>query len=177
MTEVLEVLTKARALVDKGWLQGGWFTVTGKTGRNQIDRVCSAGAIRLAANPVMMERCGMVTCSCGCGSMALSANVSALSVQAEQVLGEVIGLHWQSIPEWNDTNGRTKEQVLAVFDEAIKRLTPPPPEPVFEGGIVALPTFGESKVTYVLDGNKFISVNVPDYVPASFEQKVLVNSA
>ena len=169
----LEVLTKARALVDKGWMRGGWYHV-GKNG--QVERVCAAGAIRLAAR---QETPSIVVCSCGCGGGLGDFGPTALSIQTEQALGDVIGTGWESIPEWNDVSHRTKEEVLAAFDEAIKRLTPPPPEPVFEGPIVAIPTpvFGETKVTYTLIPNvHYVFADTPTYVPDEFT-KELVSTA
>jgi hypothetical protein len=171
--EVLEVLTRARTLVNKGWLQGGWFHVEDD---GAYKAACAAGAIRLAATGGNANTVLTVRCTCGCGSAQMAeVSVTSLSMQAEQVLGDSIGIHWQTIPEWNDRAGRRKEEVLAAFDEAIKVLTPPPPPPTYD--VAAKPVeFGQSKVTYTLDPvtGQFIPVTVPDYVPASFAAKELV---
>lgn len=168
----LEVLTKARALVDKGWLQGGWYTVDRE---GKPDRVCTAGAIRLAAGKTGMPG-GIVGCSCGCGSTMLTVNTTQETVLAEQALADVIGIHWQTIPEWNDMTGRTKAQVLAAFDKAIEVYTPPPTYDAAACVAEAI-AFGKSKVTYTLDP---VSTSwVPDTVPDSLVEttKVLVSTA
>jgi hypothetical protein len=168
MTEVLEVLTKARALVNKGWMRNGWYHIDPRTG--EVDRMCAAGAIRLAAAGDNIRR--LEGCHCGCGGGIPNFGPTALSLQAEQVLAQVIGVSWQSVPEWNDHNHRTKGEVLAAFDEAIKMVTP---KPTYDAAacIAEAVAFGQSKVTYAIPSW------VPDTVPDSFVQdvKVLVSSA
>lgn len=89
-----EVLRGAKGVLQRqGWLQGGYGTVDG---------------------PVDL----LGACAVACGAKHLGAGSAALD--AEQIvvpyLREVIGLH---VSPWNDTFGRTLDEVIAAIDRAI----------------------------------------------------------
>lgn len=102
---VVDVLTKARGLVEKGW-------TTGHYARD------SFGA-----------ECDYSFASCWCAEGALFASCTGLTFAEpgteDDALGrafnrmfDVIGS--KHIPTWNDAPGRTQAEVLAAFDRAIE---------------------------------------------------------
>lgn len=98
-----ELLVKARNRLERdGWMRGCFLEPEGT-------RVCSWGAI--------------------CYETPLHSGVDCPREYDEAVatLGGVVGVDKAAaIAVWNDTPGRTKEQVLAAFDEAIRRTAPAP---------------------------------------------------
>jgi len=93
-----EILTQAREiLVTKGWTQE-------KYARDKAGKQCEIE---------------FGSCFCALGAIILSARGSEYFKTACRVLEEEI--NWSSIPSWNDASSRTKEEVLAAFEGAIKR--------------------------------------------------------
>lgn len=105
-TTVKEVLTAARWIIDNvGWCQKYYYKTKAGLGRfdvssaTDVDCACSIGAIYLTeASPVLQNQ--------------------ALDM-FDSTLNDVSGVPF--IATWNDKRDRTKEEVLAVFDKAIKR--------------------------------------------------------
>lgn len=185
--DALEVLTGARALVAKGWLKGNWFAL-GQGG--QVVKACSAGAIRVVANNGSTEFATRMAmqCGCGCGGGAMAfTTITTITAEAEDALARGIRETMPSvssyitradIPEWNDSGSRTLEEVLAAFDKAIANLTPePPPRTYVAAACVATAVeFGQSKVTYTLGPVYAPTSWVPDTIPETFIEKVLVST-
>lgn len=90
-----EVLTNARALVAQGWTQGDW---------RDGSCYCAAGALRSVTRGMLGDAW----------------------VEAVAALKAAIGRHRfcgdREIIGWNDTPGRTQEEVIAAFDRAIAAL-------------------------------------------------------
>lgn len=104
MKAVYQTLVEARKLIDeKGWTQGAMFRSS--TGvklsflkKEQTASYCMVGALRAQYRPD-----------------------PSIYGQVQELLHDVIGEEWASLESWNDQPGRTKEEVLAVFDKAIER--------------------------------------------------------
>ena len=102
-----KLLQEARAEIEKGWSQGNFFefkdgTHTNSIGnRRNITKCCMIGAIILH-DLKYDERYG---------------------AQARELLRDIIGerLGVRDIVYFNDKVAKSKEEVLEVFDEAIRR--------------------------------------------------------
>jgi hypothetical protein len=88
-----QLATAARAIVERGWSQGSQT----KNWDNGIDSFCAVGAMKRAMID-LDER--------------YSVFVDVMIKMSEVLEGDAIVV-------WNDREGRTKEQVLAKFDELI----------------------------------------------------------
>jgi hypothetical protein len=102
MTTVLQILTKARDLIEKkGWTQNS--NARNKNGKEVLEHnrnavcFCASGAIWRA------------------GGRCWNQEID----DAEEIL--ISCIRNQEIVEWNDQEGRTKKQVLAAFDRAIAK--------------------------------------------------------
>lgn len=132
---LLSVAMIARDMIDRGWTQGTWHRKGWRDGES-IDFVCTEGAIqqsmRLAiANELNMEpliceqlnnltpheRRSMVE------TMALNLS-QPREKKVFQYMCKMLGVH--SIPGWNDSRERTKEEVLRLFDNLISELSDRP---------------------------------------------------
>jgi len=103
MNPTVEVLTRARALVARGWVQYTGHSIRG---------VCAAYAIMAVAQDAMLDYANPVL-----------VFLTAMRQETKT--------HWPDIPGWNDMPGRTQAEVLAMFDKAIELATPhPAPPPV-----------------------------------------------
>jgi hypothetical protein len=88
---VVESLKRARALVERGWCQN--------SSEDDKHNVCPSYAVQIAtADRVEVYSRGV--------NLARLAMVKAIG--------------WANIPAWNDHPGRTKAEVLAMFDRAIE---------------------------------------------------------
>ena len=95
------ILTDARKRVEAGWVQGRAY--------NEAGDVCAGHAIDLSYYDLAHKM--------GASMDDRSDAVALLSQAVEQ------GAHRQwpgGIPGWNDHDSRTKAEVLAAFDEAIR---------------------------------------------------------
>lgn len=112
--EALAVLTRARAYVEEGWVQGTGYL--SDEGGNVIKR-CAGQAIQDAYYAVH----GSKVAGCLCGSCPTPDNGAFNTAMREFQ----VTIRYDNIPHWNDTNGRTKTEVLAAFDATIERLSGP----------------------------------------------------
>jgi len=134
----LAILVSARALLARGWVQGAWYVMEAPDGRR---RVVGAGSLT-------SRNFGDIVQSCLVGAVAEAARwhtpergTAGPAVDALwSELGELAGLRpvadeWTPTPvlrkrevvdlaRWNDRRGRTREEVLALVDAAIARLSP-----------------------------------------------------
>ena len=108
-----QILIRARALIERGWTQK--CTARNKAGIpcSVCDDDASAWSISGALDAAKTQMFGLMD--------------SAAFHDATQTLRDVIfpqskGPSHLSLPDWNDTPGRTKDEVLAPFDDAIGRL-------------------------------------------------------
>lgn len=92
MTTTREILAKARALVERGWVQGRFSRM--KRGKECF---CAVGAICRAA-----------------GEAQACHRLGALKAVEAEIPQEFL------LSQWNDAPGRTQAEVLAAFDRAIQ---------------------------------------------------------
>ena len=144
--QTLAVLVGARALIARGWLQGGWYVLQAPDGRR---RFVGAGSLTRRSFGEIVQSClvGAVVESARWHTAARGAAGPAID-RLWHELGELTGRRpptdpWPPTPvlrsrqvgelaSWNDNPGRTREEVLQLLDTAIARLTPaaePAPEP------------------------------------------------
>ncbi|HEX6215269.1 MAG TPA: hypothetical protein VFZ38_10645 [Vicinamibacterales bacterium] len=107
--DVKQVLIEARRLIaEKGWTQGTWARDENNVRCDTIDKAavcfCGLGAIRAAANHPAAD----------------PIRDKIFIWQAEEFLNEASKV--SDYVKFNDTPGRTREEVLAVFDRAIGEL-------------------------------------------------------
>jgi hypothetical protein len=134
----LAVLVGARALLERGWVQGGWYVLEAPDGRRrfvvagsltrrgfgEIVQSCLVGAVVESARWHTPER--------GAAGPAIDAlwhELGELSVGRPPVdpRTPIPVLRSRQVGElttWNDRRGRTREDVLNLLDGAIARVTP-----------------------------------------------------
>lgn len=88
--------------------------------RNLIDR--KGWSPYASGGPTMPEAAQCAGLACAAANGALGG----VSLDASRALREVVG---GDVYDWNDAPGRTKEEVLTAFDEAIAATAPPPADP------------------------------------------------
>lgn len=99
MNEVVQVLTGARALIERGWCQGHFMEHF-----PDGPHYCAVGAIATALE--------VSDTQFGIRGFVYDSGVKQLA----ETVGE------GCVPRWNDALWRTKAEVLAAFDETIARL-------------------------------------------------------
>ena len=97
MTTLLDCLTRARELVSNGWVQHNSVKII--EGKSHF---CMTGA-------------------CFRASIEVSKTIFNDALGDRAVLALQQSLGQGSVVSYNDTTGRTKAEVLAVFDKAIER--------------------------------------------------------
>lgn len=104
MISAKQVLIDAKALIQKhGWIQGSYG--------NSYIGYCASGAICSVAQ------------AAGWAAAAEAAPVARAAASAvARAAGPAAARAELDIVEYNDAQGRTKEEVLAVFDKAIASL-------------------------------------------------------
>ena len=136
--QTLAVLVGARALVARGWLQGGWYVLEAPDGRRRF----------VGAGSLTRRSFGEIVQSCVVGAVVESARwhtaeKGAAGPAIDRLWHELGGLTghrppadpWPPTPvlrsrqvgelaTWNDNPARTREDVLQLLDTAIARLTP-----------------------------------------------------
>lgn len=110
--EVHDVLVAARNMIDlEGWGQasipGGFYDRPGSCANTAINKVADRRVLyRWEPQAALTDALGLARSAAGL------PNLRALFL-------------------WNDTPGRTKEEVLALFDKAIQVTAPAPPDPTW----------------------------------------------
>jgi hypothetical protein len=136
--QTLAVLVGARALVARGWLQGGWYVLQAPDGRR---RFIGPGSLTRRSFGQIVQSCliGAVVESARWHTAEKSAAGPAIDTLWHE-LGELSGRRAPSDPwppspvlrsrqvgeltTWNDHPARTRDEVLQLLDTAIARLTP-----------------------------------------------------
>jgi hypothetical protein len=95
----VQVLKSARARIERGWCQGVWA----KNAKGQETSVRGEDAV----------------CWCAMGAVVASSTTSTLHTEAAVrfYLAEAVG---KDVQVFNDTPNRKKEEVLVMFDKAIR---------------------------------------------------------
>ena len=96
---VLTILREARKLLKSGWRQ-----YTPRTIQDGHDKYCMAGALYHASSQIRMA----------------NKDIHGIYESAFLHISDEIG--GGSIVEWNDTTGRTQEEVISVLDNTIKTI-------------------------------------------------------
>jgi hypothetical protein len=136
--QALAVLVGARALIARGWLQGGWYVLEAPDGRRRF----------VGAGSLTPRSFGEIVQSCLVGAVVESAR---WHTSEKGAAGPAIGRLWHELGElsghrppadpwpptpvlrcrqvaelatWNDNPSRTREEVLQLLDTAIARLGP-----------------------------------------------------
>jgi hypothetical protein len=133
----LAVLVGARALIERGWVQGGWYVLEAPDGRR---RFVGAGSLTRRSFGEIVQSClvGAVVESARWHTSERGAAGPAIDTLWHQ-LGELAGgpppvdprtpipvLRSRQVGDlttWNDRRGRTQEEVLDLLDAAIARVT------------------------------------------------------
>jgi hypothetical protein len=89
------LITARDELAERGWMQGDYGTVDGPK--------CTVGAVQWAAH--------------GRPDWYPNKGMTAEEIDANHVIESVLGT-W-AVVDWNDTNGRTVDEVIAAYDEGI----------------------------------------------------------
>src|SRR5215831_20348681 len=108
--QVINVLTRAKELVKRGWTQGTAMSDDGK-------QVCAAQAINMAYYGIRNE-----SLSSGEFKVCMDASEGIANATLIAAAVEVTGMTWHGIPNWNDFPGRTQTEVVDTFDRAIKMI-------------------------------------------------------
>jgi hypothetical protein len=130
------VLVGARALLERGWIQGGWYVVQSQDGRRRFVGVGS----------LTRRSYGEIVAACLVGAVAESARLhspepgtAGPAIDALwHALGELEGhvppadpwpptplirnRHVCDLTRWNDDAARTREDVLRLVDAAVARV-------------------------------------------------------
>lgn len=116
MTTVLDVLVRARELIEQGWCQhdfaqDAYGQETGSMGDDDACRFCAWGAIRHTTWELESDL-----------ARQIQLEVQATRALAMAIKGDTI-CPGGTIAEWNDTFGRKQIDVLEVYDTAIEQET------------------------------------------------------
>ena len=126
----LAVLEGARAELEVGWVQGGWWSVTSADGNQRlvsgfaaagggrpdhVDGSCLVGALARAGSPSDVGRAVDAVYDALWASHGQPAPAGLPPVPSPEVRQARV----RTLTRWNDRAGRTREEVLAVVDRAI----------------------------------------------------------
>ena len=138
----LAVLEGARAELEAGWVQGGWWSVTSADGSQRlvigdsggspahVDGSCLVGALARGGGPYVGRAVDAVY-----DALWASRGQPALAGLPPVPSPEVRLARMRTLTQWNDRAGRTREEVLAMVDRAISATimdlmsAPRPPRP------------------------------------------------
>jgi hypothetical protein len=139
----LAVLVGAKALIQRGWVQGGWYVLEAPDGRR---RFVGAGSLTRRSFGEIVQSClvGAVVESARWHTSERGAAGPAIDTLWQQ-LGELCGglppvdprtpipvLRSRQVGDlttWNDRRGRTREDVVRLLDRAIARVAPAAADP------------------------------------------------
>ena len=140
----LAVLEGARAELEVGWVQGGWWSVSSADGGHRlvtgdaggspahVDGACLVGALARAGSSSDVGRAVDAVYD----ALWASRGQPTLSGGLPPVPSpEVRRARVRTLTQWNDRAGRTQEEVLAVVDRAVSATimdlmsAPRPPAP------------------------------------------------
>ena len=130
-----EVLDRARALIETGWVQDRWYVLAPRRSSllrqavvapDEVEAACLVGALALALRE-QDPRADLLT---GGGPVldvvwhaAREAGASPDPVPARRAWPRDTRLrHVRNLTRWNDRPGRTRDDVLAVLDDASSRV-------------------------------------------------------
>lgn len=103
MSEIASTLREARAIAAEGWSPLVGY------GDKSTGNVCAVGAIYVAANGWHRIHDYPQTTSTDTTELAICILAAAVTARGQH-----------GLEDWNDGQGRTKDEVLAAFDRAIE---------------------------------------------------------
>jgi hypothetical protein len=124
----LAVLEGARAELEAGWVQGGWWSVTSADGSQRlvtgdsggspahVDGSCLVGALARAGPDVGRAVDAVYDALWASRGQASQPRPGGLPPVPSP---EVRLARVRTLTQWNDQAGRTREEVLAMLDQAI----------------------------------------------------------
>ena len=127
----LAVLEGARAELEAGWVQGGWWSVTSADGDRRlatgdaggspahVDGACLVGALARAGSFSDVGRAVDAVYDALWASRGQAADRPAPGELPPVPAPEVRLARVRTLTQWNDQAERTHEQVLAMVDRAI----------------------------------------------------------
>jgi hypothetical protein len=131
---ILGVLVEARALLGQGWLQGTWFAVR-PSGR-PLPAVAATSKDPIPARPSTCLVGAVVLASGGRPAVCAQRTQRSLDLLWHTLhrVADPGAVQWcpgpalrtlqvQDLTRWNDTPGRSLDEVLALLDAGIGRLT------------------------------------------------------
>lgn len=112
------LLNATKTIIDKGWTKGAYFRDASQQYTRDPNEICSAclvGACGLATGHLRsfmrhQDSAALVT------ELAITLRKTGVTVIPNKYDDEAI------VTVWNDTPGRTKDEVLGLIDKTIKRL-------------------------------------------------------
>ncbi len=107
MTELKQLFIFARKTVENGWIQGALAMDGG-------------GGDTLPTDPKAISWCALGAFQANCVDKDFAPCGGYLYFKAQELFRKVNNIH--IISEWNDAEGRTKEEVLQAFDNVIEYL-------------------------------------------------------
>jgi len=113
----VQILTEARNKVADRWIQG--------RDTDSIGGFCSIGAVRSAHMNYWVREHGSLP-EVIAEQMGFNADQERVALHLNYAIRELYpeyegyGEDTSIIPDWNDADGRTQEQVLEMFDRALK---------------------------------------------------------
>jgi hypothetical protein len=154
----LAVLEGARAELEAGWVQGGWWSVTSADGDQQlatgdtggspahVDGACLVGALARAGSQLRATAPGDARSDVGRAVDAVYDTLWASRGQPTPAglppvpAPEIRQARVRALTQWNDRAGRTQDEVLALVDRAISAtimdlMTAPRPAPAESAGV------------------------------------------
>lgn len=147
LTGQLAVLEGARAELEAGWVQGGWWSVTSADGDHRlvtgdaggipahVDGACLVGALARGGPYVGRAVDAVYDSLWASRGQAAQAAQAAPGGLPPVPAPEVRQARVRTLTQWNDRAERTQEEVLAVVDRAISATimdlmsAPRPPAP------------------------------------------------
>jgi hypothetical protein len=123
----LAVLEGARAELEAGWVQGGWWSVSSPDGGHRlvtgdaggspahVDGSCLVGALARAGSSADVGRAVDAVYDALWASRGQPSTPGLPPLPAPEVRQARV----RTLTQWNDRAGRTQEEVLAVVDRAI----------------------------------------------------------
>lgn len=108
LEDMRAVYVKARALVAQGWAQGWFVTAKDKSKQRPL-------LMEVRANPKLAGQCNFDMIGAIVASMDPGKHFESVYYGPME---HVIPAH--NISVWNDTPGRTQDEVVAMFDKAIR---------------------------------------------------------
>jgi hypothetical protein len=143
----LAVLEGARAELEAGWVQGGWWLVTSADGDRRlvtgdaggtpahVDGSCLVGALARAGSSSDVGRAVDAVYDALWASRGQPTSAGLPPVPSPEVRQARV----RTLTQWNDRAGRTRAEVLALVDRAITATimdlmsAPRPPQPTAAG--------------------------------------------